>query len=62
MPDRWEPPLSATAMPGELRKSDKWRKWAAAMSPVVLARRRLVRLLGNKEAAKLCFDVVAAVC
>ena len=29
------------------------------MSPVVLARRRLVRLLGNKEAAKLCFDVVA---
>jgi len=41
------------------RKSDKWRKWAAAMSPVVLARRRLVRMLGNKEAAKLCFDVVA---
>jgi large subunit ribosomal protein L17 len=41
------------------RKSDKWRKWSAAMAPVVLARRRLVRLLGNKEAAKLCFEVVA---
>jgi large subunit ribosomal protein L17 len=41
------------------RKSDKWRKWAAAMAPVVLARRRLVRMLGNKEAAKLCFETVA---
>ncbi len=41
------------------RKSDQWRKWCAAMAPVVVARRRLVRLLGNKEAAKLCFEVVA---
>jgi large subunit ribosomal protein L17 len=40
------------------RKSDKWRKWSAAMAPAVLARRRLVRLLGTKEAAKLCFEVV----
>jgi large subunit ribosomal protein L17 len=41
------------------RKSEKWRQWCVAMAPVVLARRRLVRLLGNKEAAKLCFEVVA---
>jgi large subunit ribosomal protein L17 len=29
------------------------------MAPVVNARRRVLRLLGNKRAAKLCFDVVA---
>src|SRR5690242_19896539 len=41
------------------RKSKKWQEWAAAMAPVVNARRRVVTLLGNKEAAKLCFSVVA---
>jgi large subunit ribosomal protein L17 len=41
------------------RKSKKWQDWAAAMSPVVNARRRVLRLLGNKEATKLCFSVVA---
>jgi large subunit ribosomal protein L17 len=29
------------------------------MSPVVNARRRVLTLLGNKEAAKLCFSTVA---
>ena len=41
------------------RKSQQWQQWAAAMAPVVNARRRLVRMLGNKKAAKLCFEVVA---
>jgi large subunit ribosomal protein L17 len=50
------------------RNSDQWRKWrhgkqwqewAAAMAPVVNARRRLIRLLGNKKAVKVCFEVVA---
>ena len=29
------------------------------MAPAVNARRRVLRLLGNKQAAKVCFDVVA---
>jgi large subunit ribosomal protein L17 len=41
------------------RKSKQWQKWAAAMAPVVLTRRKLVRLLGRKRAATICFEVVA---
>src|SRR5438045_4183697 len=41
------------------RKSKKWQDWAVAMAPVVNTRRHLVRLLGNKRAAKICFEVVA---
>ncbi len=41
------------------RKSKKWQEWAAATAPVVNARRRVLRLLCNKEATKLCFSVVA---
>src|ERR1700754_892019 len=41
------------------RTSKQWQDWAAAMSPVVTVRRRLVTLLGNKKAAKTCFEVVA---
>jgi len=41
------------------RKSKQWQKWAAAMAPVVSARRRLVTLLGRKRAAAVCFEVVA---
>src|SRR5215470_3754781 len=41
------------------RKSRQWQEWAAAMAPVVKARRRVVRLLGSKPAAKVCFETVA---
>ncbi len=41
------------------RKSKQWQQWAAAMAPVVAARRRLIQLLGRKRAAQLCFEVVA---
>jgi len=41
------------------RKSDKWQKWAGAMAPVVAARRRLLQLLGDKQAVRLCCDIVA---
>jgi large subunit ribosomal protein L17 len=41
------------------RNSKQWQQWAAAMAPVVKTRRRLVRLLGRKRAARLCFEVVA---
>jgi large subunit ribosomal protein L17 len=41
------------------RKSKQWQQWAAAMAPVVNARRHLIRLLGDKKAARVCFEVVA---
>lgn len=41
------------------RKSDKWKQWAAAMAPVVNARRRCIQLLGDKQAVKLLFSEVA---
>jgi len=42
------------------RKSDDYKKWAAAIAPEVNARRRIITLLGNdKKAARLCVEVVA---
>ena len=41
------------------RKSDKWQKWAAAMAPVVNARRRCIQMLGDKQAVRLLFSTVA---
>jgi large subunit ribosomal protein L17 len=41
------------------RQSDEWRKWATARAPVVAARRRVVQLIGDKEAAKILFDTIA---
>jgi len=40
------------------RKSDEWRQWNAAIAPVVAARRRAIRLLGNKQAVRILFDDV----
>jgi large subunit ribosomal protein L17 len=41
------------------RKSDKWRKWNAAVAPAVAARRRCLTLLGDKQAVRVLFDEVA---
>ena len=41
------------------RKSDDWQKWAGARAPVVTARRRVIQLIGDKEAAQVLFDVIA---
>ena len=41
------------------RKSEDWQKWAAARAPVVAARRRVVQLIGDKDAAKILFDTIA---
>lgn len=41
------------------RQSDDWKKWATAQAPVVAARRRVIQLIGDKEAAKILFDSVA---
>lgn len=41
------------------RKSENWRKWAQAMAPAVALRRRLVQLLGDKQAVKVLVTEVA---
>jgi large subunit ribosomal protein L17 len=41
------------------RRSDQWTKWAEAMAPAVNARRRLIRLLGDKKAVKILVDDIA---
>lgn len=41
------------------RKSDDWQKWAAARAPVVAAQRRVLQLIGDREAVAVLFDVVA---
>jgi large subunit ribosomal protein L17 len=41
------------------RNSDKWRKWNTAIGPAVAARRRCLKLLGDKQAVRVLFDEVA---
>ena len=43
----------------EWRDSEEWRKWNQAISPAVAARRRVVELIGNKEAMRVLFEEVA---
>ncbi|HEX4130351.1 MAG TPA: L17 family ribosomal protein [Pirellulales bacterium] len=40
------------------RKSEQYKKWNAAIAPVVAARRRALVLLGNKRAVKILFDEI----
>lgn len=41
------------------RTGQGWRDWNAAIAPAVVARRRCLRLLGDKEAVSVLFDEVA---
>jgi large subunit ribosomal protein L17 len=41
------------------RKSDKYKQWNQAIAPVVSARRRALRLLGDKQAVRVLFAEVA---
>lgn len=41
------------------RSGAAWQQWSQAMAPAVTARRRVVRLLGDKEAARIVFERVA---
>lgn len=41
------------------RGSDQWRKWSQAIAPVIAARRRLLRMLGDKQAVRVLYDEVA---
>lgn len=41
------------------RTSDQWLEWNQAIAPVLTARRRVIRMLGNKEAVSILFDSIA---
>jgi len=41
------------------RHSPQWREWADKIAPVVAARRRLLRLLGDKQAVRILFSDIA---
>src|SRR5689334_9472334 len=44
------------------RQSDawrKWRKWTQAVAPLVVARRRVLQMIGDKQAVKVLFSEVA---
>lgn len=41
------------------RASAQWRQWNAAIAPAIAARRRTLRLLGNKQAVRVLFEELA---
>jgi large subunit ribosomal protein L17 len=41
------------------RQSDRWQQWNAAIAPAVAARRRCIKLLGDKQAVRVLFEDVA---
>jgi len=41
------------------RQSDEYQKWNHAMSPAVAARRRVLRLIGDKRAMRVLFETIA---
>lgn len=41
------------------RESETWQKWSQARAPLVTARRRVITLLGDKQAARILFETVA---
>jgi len=43
----------------EWRNSSEWRQWNNAIAPTVAARRRVVQLIGDKEAMQVLFDELA---
>jgi large subunit ribosomal protein L17 len=48
-----------TAAWKEWRSGLQWRAWAQAMAPAVKARRRVLQLLGDKQATRIVFEVIA---
>lgn len=41
------------------RQGPEWKKWAAARAPAVTARRRVLTMLGDKQAVRVLFEQVA---
>jgi len=42
------------------RKSDQWKQWAKAVAPSVAIRRKVLVMLGDKQAVKVLFNDVAS--
>jgi len=47
--DRWK----------EWRDSNEWRQWNNAIAPAIAARRRVLQLIGDKQAVQVLFDEIA---
>lgn len=41
------------------RSSSQWNEWNQAVAPVLAARRRAIKLLGDKQAVQILFDEIA---
>lgn len=41
------------------RESENWRKWADTRAPAIAARRRILQMIGDKEAMNVLFSEVA---
>ncbi|MDR2439302.1 MAG: 50S ribosomal protein L17 [Planctomycetaceae bacterium] len=41
------------------RNSEVWQEWNKTIAPALAARRRVLQLIGNKEAVQILFEVVA---
>jgi len=41
------------------RESDRWREWCKTIASVVNAKRRVLQLLGNKQAVRVLFEKIA---
>ena len=41
------------------RNSEEWQKWNKAVAPAIAYRRRVIQLIGNKEAVSILFSVIA---
>lgn len=42
------------------RQSEDWRKWSDARAPAIAARRKVLQMLGDKQAMRIVFDDIAA--
>lgn len=58
--DRLEPDAERNSQQWRTwRQSDQWQEWNRTIAPVVTARRRVLKLLGDKEAVRVLFDRIA---
>jgi large subunit ribosomal protein L17 len=40
------------------RNSEQWQRWNKAIAPAVAMRRRIIQLIGNKDAATILLDII----
>ncbi len=58
--DRLEPDAERNSQQWRTwRQSEQWQEWNRTIAPVVAARRRALRLLGNKQAVRILFEEIA---